>query len=87
MPSETPYCFAKIENVFPMGDDGLRHTPESCMVCRYKTACLRAAINSADGVTVELERVDRAYEAGMIGFVSRWSRRKTLHRKKTPGGR
>jgi hypothetical protein len=87
MPSETPYCFAKIENVFPMGDDGLRHTPESCMVCRYKTACLRAAISGADGVAVELERVDRAYEAGMIGFVSRWSRRKTLHRKKPPEGR
>jgi len=84
MPSDTPYCFAKMENVFPMGEDGLRHTPESCMVCRFKTACLRQALEGAEGVTVELERVDRAYEAGMIGFVSRWSRRKTLSRKKPP---
>ncbi|MFH1984899.1 MAG: hypothetical protein ABIL58_23915 [Pseudomonadota bacterium] len=85
MPTDNPYCFAKLENVFPMGDDGLRHTPESCSVCRCKTACLRAAVKSAEGVTVKMECVDRAYHAGMIGFVSRWSRRKALSRKKTPG--
>ncbi len=86
MPTDTPYCFAKLENVFPLGDDGLRHTPESCMVCRYKTACLRAALHGADGVTVKMERIDRAYQAGMLGFFSRWSQRKALSRKKASGG-
>lgn len=85
MPADTPYCYGNIENVFPLGADGLRHTPESCMVCRVKTECLRTAMQGEEGATVEMERIDRAYEAGMIGFVSRWSRRKALKRKKTAG--
>ena len=51
---EYPYCFARLENVFPLGDDGLRHTPESCRVCIYKTECLRTAMNRAEGLTVIL---------------------------------
>ena len=38
---EYPYCFGKLDNVFPLEKDGLRHTPESCMVCLYKTDCVR----------------------------------------------
>jgi hypothetical protein len=82
-----PYCFAKLECVFPMGDDGLRQTPESCMVCRCKTECLRAAVAGEDGIEVHAETIDRAYEAGMIGFLERWSRRKSLHRKRSPKSR
>jgi hypothetical protein len=79
---EYPYCFAKLETVFPLGDDGLRHTPESCRVCIYKTECLRAAMNRVEGLTVREEKVDRAYASGMIGFLERWSRKKELHRQK-----
>jgi len=77
-----PYCFGKLEEVFPKGDDGLRHTPESCLVCIYKTRCLRRAMEGAEGLAVREEKVDRAYEAGMIGFLDRWSRKKTLHKKR-----
>ena len=33
------------------------------------------------GLTVHEELVDRAYESGMIGFLSRWSKKKDLNRK------
>jgi hypothetical protein len=78
---EYPYCFAKLDNVFPKGDDGLRHTPESCMVCLYKTECLRTAMRKPDGLKVREEKVDRAYAGGMIGFLERWSQKKDLHQK------
>lgn len=79
---ERPYCFSKLECVFPMGPDGLRETPEGCRVCYCKTECLRSAMQSADAVQVREEKVDRAYEAGMMGFFERWSRKKALHRKR-----
>lgn len=80
--AEYPYCFGKLENVFPKGDDDLRHTPESCMVCLYKTECLRSAMAKSDGIKVREEKVDRAYSAGMIGFLERWSQKKELHQKR-----
>lgn len=80
---ERPYCFSNLESVFPMGPDGLRETPESCLVCYCKTECLRVAMQSAEAVEVREEKLDRAYEAGMMGFLERWSRKKALHRKRT----
>ena len=77
-----PYCFGKLNDVFPLGDDGLRHTPESCMVCRYKTECLRKALTKTDGIKVREEKLDRAYSAGRVGFIERWSRKKELYRQK-----
>ncbi len=79
---ELPYCFGKLDTVFPMAEDGLRHTPESCMVCFCKTDCLRAAVKGPDGVKVREERVERAYGSGTISFVERWSRKKALEKKK-----
>ena len=79
---ERPYCFSRLEIVFPMGPEGLRETPESCMVCYCKTECLRTAMQGAEGVHVKEEKVDRAYAAGMMGFFERWSRKKALHQKR-----
>ena len=78
---EKPYCFGNLDIVFPKGEDGLRHSPESCFPCIYKTQCLRAAIKNHKGLAVEQERVDRAYASGMIGFLGRWSRKKDIHRQ------
>ena len=80
--NKNPYCFGKLENVFPMGEDGLRHTPESCFYCRYKTECLRSAMAAEEGLTVKEEKVDNAYASGMIGFLERWSKKKDLQRRK-----
>jgi hypothetical protein len=78
---EYPYCFGKLENVFPMGEHGLRDTPESCLPCYCKTACLRSALEKTNGLKVKEEKIDRAYAAGMIGFLERWSQKKELDRK------
>ena len=77
-----PPCFADLERVFPMGAEGLRDTPESCMPCCYKTACLRKAMADKDGIAVRQEMVDRAYESGRVGFFERWSRKKALNAQK-----
>ena len=84
-----PYCFGKLENVFPEGEDGLRHSPESCFPCRYKTDCLRTAMTESGGLKIQEINVDRAYQAGMLGFLGRWSRKKDLQRRlsQTKGSR
>jgi hypothetical protein len=82
VPNRRPYCFADLETVFPMQTSGLRETPPACMVCHCKTECLRAAIKGSGGETVADECVDRAYAAGTMSFLDRWSRKKMLHRKR-----
>jgi hypothetical protein len=83
---EYPYCFGKLDTVFPLGEDGLRHTPESCMVCFCKTECLRTVLKGPEGIKVEEERVKRAYGSGTISFIERWSRKKALERKRKSVG-
>ena len=68
---QAPDCFAKLDIVFPMGKDGLRNTPTTCLACHHKTECLRRAIQSRDGLKVREEQIDRAYSSGMIGFLER----------------
>ena len=75
-------CFGKLEIVFPPGDDGLRHTPAPCFECPHKTECLRTGLRGKAGLKVHEEHVDRSYDSGMISFVERWSRKKTIDRKK-----
>ena len=79
---DKPECFGMIDIVFPMHEDGLRHSPESCMECLHKTQCLRAAIQNPKGLTVQEEIVDRAYDSGKISFLKRWSKRKYIQKIK-----
>ena len=79
---KTPACFGNLETVFPMGKEGLRHTPEKCIKCQYKTPCLKEAVNGPEGTMVKEEVLTRSYEAGITGFWERWSRKKALYRKK-----
>jgi len=80
-----PDCFGVIDIVFPMHDDGLRHSPESCMACSYKTECLRMAIQNPAGLKVREEIVDRAYESKKISFIERWSKRKYISKIRKRG--
>ena len=80
-PDTRPYCFGDLEVVFPMGPDGLRSTPASCMVCHCKTECLRTAMAGPAGARVHREHLRRAEDAGMVGFFERWSRKKQLDRR------
>jgi hypothetical protein len=83
--NKTLDCFGKLEIVFPLGDDGLRHTPAPCFECPHKTECLRTGLRGKAGLKVHEEHVDRSYESGMIGFVERWSRKKAIDRQKNSG--
>ncbi len=83
---EYPSCFGVLEEVFPLGDDGLRNAPERCFSCFWKTQCLQAAMQKPDGNRVREEMVDRAYSSGLMGFMERWSRKKLLqHDQKKKG--
>lgn len=79
-----PNCYGDLEKVFPMGSEGLRSSPETCLSCMHKTRCLKTAMGRKSGIAVHEEMVDRAYYSGMVGFLERWSRKKGLSvRKKT----
>lgn len=82
---EKPDCFGILEMVFPMRGHGLRASPETCIMCPHKTECLRAAMKNPQGAEVRGEMVDRAYNAGNIGFLERWSKRKYIHTMKKKG--
>ncbi|MCK5783162.1 MAG: hypothetical protein KAH06_01855 [Desulfobacterales bacterium] len=77
-----PSCFGILDSVFPAGSDSLRHSPESCLSCPYKTKCLKSAMNGKNGLKVKEEKVDRAYNSGRIPFLKRWSQKKHLDRIK-----
>lgn len=79
---ERPECFGVLDLVFPLGEDGLRQTPEVCLACDHKTACLKTAIDGGGGLAVESEKLDRAYRAGRISFFERWARKKSIHRRR-----
>jgi hypothetical protein len=77
-----PACFGNLDTVFPMEENGLRNTPDTCMVCEHKTECLRAAMARPSGIDVREEMVDRAYASGRLSFFQRWSKRKMFSRQK-----
>jgi hypothetical protein len=77
-----PDCFADLETVFPRRGDGLRVTPIPCLQCIHKTDCLRTAMQRKKGLAVREEMLDRAYRSGVVGFLNRWSQKKTIHRLK-----
>jgi hypothetical protein len=76
-----PPCYGDLDTVFPMGAEGLRGSPETCLACPHKTECLRRALQGEGGMAVHKEKVDRAYASGTMGFFERWSRKKTIHRR------
>ena len=77
-----PDCFGRLDIVFPREKGGLRSSPIACMACVFKTECLREAVKGKDGAALREEQVDRAYRSGAMGFLERWSKKKSLHRKK-----
>lgn len=74
-------CFGDLDTVFPLGDDGLRMSPPECMGCADARSCLQAAMRSVEGLRLQEERVDQAYEHGMIGRLDCWSRKKLIRRE------
>jgi hypothetical protein len=44
-------------------------------------ACIQAAMRGKKGLELQEERVDRAYEYGLIGLMQRWSRKKLIRKE------
>lgn len=83
-----PSCFADLDTVFPLREDGFRVSPVECLRCVDKTECLKRAMARASGMRVREEMIDRAYRGGAIGFFQRWSQKKNIdrmRRKKATG--
>ena len=78
---EHPPCFGDLDIVFPECGDGLRCSPDTCLACEHKTACLRLAMKGKAGLKIQETNLDRAHDAGMVGFLERWSRKKDIQRK------
>ncbi len=78
MSDQRPSCFGDLDTVFPLRADGLRASPTECLCCVHKTPCLKTAMQGRASVALKREKLDRAYSAGLIGFLERWSRRKAL---------
>ena len=78
---EHPECFGQLDTVFPMGEEGLRTSPPECMRCPFAKLCLQAAMRTHRGLKLQEEKVDQAYEYGLIGKLDRWSRKKLIRQE------
>jgi hypothetical protein len=78
-------CFGILDHVFPVGEHGLREVVPECFECADRVLCLRAAMDTGEGLEMRAEMLARASESGMIDALKRWSRKKELSRlmKKT----
>lgn len=74
-------CFGTLDKVFPMGKDGLREVPPECFDCPEKTACLKGALRSKEGISLRTELLERTPTEGVWGRFKRWSRKKELSRQ------
>jgi len=74
-------CFGILDNVFPMGDEGLREIVPACFDCPDKKACLQAALHTQQGLELKGELLEREPARGVVGRIRRWSERKTLSRR------
>ena len=80
MKKDRKACFGKLEEVFPMGEEGLREVGPSCQACPHGKACLQAALMTREGIRLRSEVLERAERKGLIGRLRRWSDKKALHR-------
>ena len=73
-------CYGVLEKVFPLGEEGLREVRQECFECPHKTTCLRAALQTREGLEMRSQRLERMMEGGVLGRLRRWSRKKELAR-------
>lgn len=76
-----PDCFGQLETVFPVGEGGLRTSPPECIKCPFCKSCLQQAMAGPEGLKLQEEKVDKAYEYGLIGTLERWSKKKLIHQE------
>ncbi len=73
-------CFGVLDNVFPMGQDGLRTIVPECFDCLQKKECLQSALKTKQGLRFREKVLDRNHPGGLLGKLRQWSEKKTLNR-------
>jgi len=74
-------CYGILDNVFPMGTEGLREIVPECFKCADRVECLQAALNTEQGFKLKSEALDRSAPGGLMGRLKRWSDKKTLSKR------
>ncbi len=74
-------CFGVLDNVFPIGKQGLREVSGKCLDCPDRVPCLREALDTEEGLEFRSEIIDRAPSGGFMDRLRRWSRKKDLSRR------
>ena len=75
-------CFGVLDNVFPMGDEGLREIVPECFQCPDRKECLQTALQTKEGFQLRTEALDRSSSGGLMGRLKRWSEKKTLSKRR-----
>ncbi|MBW1780395.1 MAG: hypothetical protein JRL30_06610 [Deltaproteobacteria bacterium] len=75
-------CFGILDQVFPMGKEGLREIVPACFECPERKACLQAALQTQEGFELRSQVLDRSSPGGLVGRLRRWSEKKELSRLK-----
>ena len=74
-------CFGILDNVFPVGNEGLREIVPECFECSLKKECLQAALQTDQGFELRSEVLDRSSSGGLMGSLKRWSDKKALSKR------
>lgn len=70
-----------LDNVFPLGKEGLREVVPDCFQCPDRVACLKESLNTEQGLRFKNEVIDRSTPSGLAGRLKRWSEKKDLSRR------
>ena len=74
-------CFGILDNVFPMGTEGLREIVKSCFDCPDRKRCLQEALNTESGLVFRSEVIKRSPSRGLADRLRRWSEKKDISRR------
>lgn len=85
MIKKTRNCFGILDEVFPVGPNGLREVVAQCFECRQKKACLQKALATREGLQFRRQILERADRQGLVGRLQRWSQKKALSRLQSQG--
>jgi hypothetical protein len=75
-------CFGILDQVFPVGESGMREVVPACFDCDDRVACLRNALATSEGLGFREDLLEERSSGGFIGLIKRWSEKKTLSRLK-----
>jgi hypothetical protein len=73
-------CFGILDNVFPVGEEGLREVVPACFQCTDRVECLRTALATKEGLEMRAQKLEQTAACSGLGWLRRWSRKKELSR-------